>query len=123
MRNRLLLLIVFSTAPVFAQAPVEERSLRGDAFTEAQQRVDFARRTWEQSERRVKDAEQSLKEAEAAFSAMRSQYEQAKSQAEKAKKELGQARATVSESRKAYETESADFERLRRGDAGRGQKK
>jgi septal ring factor EnvC (AmiA/AmiB activator) len=111
--NRLLLLAIVAAAPAFAQAPVEDRRTRSDGYTEAQQRVEFARQTLERSERRVKDAEQGLRDAESALRAVQSRYEGSKSQMEKARGQLTQARAAAGESRKAYEAESAGFQALR----------
>ena len=113
--HRCLLLVALASSAAFGQAPVEDRRPRADGYFEAQQRVDFARRSVEQSDLRVKAAEKSLKEAEAAFSAVQSQYEQSKANADKARKDLAQARAKAAESRKTYDSESADFERLRKG--------
>jgi len=113
--HRCLLLVALVSSAAFGQAPVEDRRPRGDGYLDSQQRVDFARRSVEQSERRVREAELSLKEAEASFSAVQSQYEQSKAHAEKARKDLAQARAKAAESRKTYDSESAEFERLRRG--------
>ena len=123
MRNCLLPVTVFFAASAFAQAPVQDRSPRGDPITDAQQRVEFARQAWERSEKRAKEAERSLREAQTALGAVQKQYEETKSMADKAQRELAQARQTVSESRKAYETRSSEFERVRRGDTGRDRAK
>ncbi len=122
MRGRATLVIAVSWAATgLAQAPVEDRRPPSDSYSEVQQRVEFARRVWQQSERRAQEAEQNLKAAEAELEASQKQYDAAKSRADKAGKDLAQARAAVAESRKSYETESAKFGRLR-GGAVRGAK-
>jgi hypothetical protein len=121
-RNGFLLLAVVTAAPALAQAPVEERQSRTNSFSEAQQRVEFARQTAERSERRVGEAERRLRGAEAALLPALRQYEETKSRLEKARVDLDRERAAASESRKAYEAESAAFQRLRAGGNAREKK-
>jgi septal ring factor EnvC (AmiA/AmiB activator) len=122
-RQGLLLLAIAIAAPVVAQAPVEERLRRGDAYTEAQQRVEFSRQNAERAALRVKDAEQGLKDAEAELVPAQRRYEESKSRLDKARADLTRARAAAGESRTSYETESAAFQRLRaRSNNDRGSK-
>jgi chromosome segregation ATPase len=109
----LFLSAIFTAAAAVAQAPVEERQQRAASYSEAQQRVEFARQTLTRSEQRVKDAERRVRDAEAALLPALRQYEGTKSRLDQARAELERERSVAGESRKAYETESATFQRLR----------
>ena len=109
----LFLSAIVTAAVAVAQAPVEEREPRASSYTEAQQRVEFARQSVTRSEQRVKDAERRVRDAEAALLPALRQYEGTKSRLDKARADLERERSAVSASRKAYETESATFQRLR----------
>jgi chromosome segregation ATPase len=117
MRALTLFLLMSVCALARAQAPVEDRGARASAFTDSQQRVEYARQAAEKADAQVRQSERDAGLAEAALRSAKSQYEAAKADADKAKKALAQARSKAAESRRAYEKESAQFDRLRRGAA------
>jgi chromosome segregation ATPase len=115
MRTPTFLLLMALCALARAQAPVEDRGTRASVFTDAQQRVEYARQAAEKADAQVRQSERESGLAETALRSAKSQYDAAKSDADRAKKALAQARAKAADSRKAYERESGRFERLRRG--------
>ncbi len=96
------------------RAPAEERSHAStDPLGEAQQRVEFARRTSEQAGDRVKQAERVLKEFDAEFQSARKQLDQSALRRDAARRDLADAKSKAAVASKGYEKESAAFDRLR----------
>lgn len=107
-----------------AQAPAEERRHTStDPLGEAQQRVEFARRSKAQAGDRVANAEGVARESDAEFQAAKKQFDQTAARREAARKALAEARSAAAAANKAYDKESAAFDRLRTtgtsGTAGR----
>ena len=117
MRALSFLVLALLCRAAVAQAPVEERRSQNDTLAGAQQRVEFSRRAAEQADQRAGQAEQEARDAQAALESAQKRHEEAKARAETATRELTQARANASTSRHAYEQESAQFDRVRRGAA------
>lgn len=97
-----------------AQAPAEERRHAStDPLGEAQQRVEFARRAKAQAGDRVARAEGAARESDAEFQTVKKQFDQAAARRDAARKAMAEARAGAAAANKAYEKESAAFDRLR----------
>ena len=109
-----LFLLPFCAGHAFAQAPVEERKPRQDPFLESQQRVDFARQSFDQAVQGMGRVEREALQDETAFKALQKQADEARGVSEKSKKALAEARARAAEAKRAYEKESAEFARIRR---------
>ena len=115
MRAPLFLALAALCTVATAQAPVEERGVSANLPLDGQQRVEFARRAAERADSDLKDAERSVRRGESALESAQWQLENAKAQLEQARKNFDVARTKASESRAAYERESAQFDRRRRG--------
>lgn len=98
-----------------AQAPTEERRPAGDPLSDAQQRVEYARNTGAVADDRVRVANEALKAADAEMQAARRQLEQARVRQDTARKELAEAHSKAGAVKKDYQRESAELERIRRG--------
>jgi hypothetical protein len=101
----MLAVLAFQAWP---QAPSEERRVQGDTLAARQQRLSELRR-------RAVEAEDALKKAEQEAGAAKASFEQARKANAAATTSLNQARSRSSAAHKAYEAESAAFERARQG--------
>lgn len=96
------------------KAPAEERRHAStDPLGEAQQRVEFARRAKAQAGDRVARAEGAARESDAEFQTVKKQFDQVAARRDAARKAMAEARAGAVAANKAYEKESAAFDRLR----------
>ena len=111
----------FAVSMVYAAAPVEERRSSGaGSVADGQQRLAFLRREINAAELEQGKAELELKDAQAQESGYQKQLEAARKRLEAAAKQVESAKQRTSAARKAYDQESAEFERVLRDNAGKG---
>lgn len=108
---------------VRAQAPIEERGHRTDAYADAQQRVDFSRKASQQAETDLKAREFEFQQADDALKAAQKQFDEARARREKARKELSDAANRSTEAKRGLDRESAAFEKMRKAESPPKQKK
>lgn len=106
-----------------AQAPIEERGRRTDAYADAQQRVDFSRKVSQQAETDLKVREFEFQQADDAMKAAQKQFDEARARREKARKELSDAANRSTEAKRGLDRESAAFEKMRKAESAPKQKK
>ena len=100
-----------------AQAPAEERRAQGNPFSDAQQRVEFARQASAGADSRVVQADRELKQIDAEMREVQKQLDAIRARQDKAKKDLAEARSASAAARKDFDRESAALERIRQGQA------
>jgi len=106
-----------------AQAPIEERGHRTDAYADAQQRVEFSRRASQQAEADLKAREFEFQQADDAMKAAQKQFDEIRARRDKARKELSDAANRSTEAKRGLDRESAAFEKMRKAEAAPKQKK
>lgn len=114
-----MLIMPFIGGQAVAQAPTEERRHSGEPLSDAQQRVEYARNAGALADDRVRVANEALKAADADMQAARRQLEQARVRQDTARKELAEAHSKADTVKKDYQRESAELERIRRGQKAR----
>lgn len=115
--------VAFATPDVLAQAPIEDRGRRTDAYADAQQRVDFSRKASQQAEADLKAKEFEFQQSDDALKAAQKQFDEARARREKARKELSDAANRSTEAKRGLDRESAAFEKMRKAEATPKQKK
>jgi hypothetical protein len=100
-----------------AQSPVEERQIRPDAYSAAQQRVEFARKSSEAAEADVRRLDGDFQEADNAMQAAQKQLEASRARRDKARQSLAQAAKRSAEAKRGLEREEQAFEQLRKAGA------
>ncbi len=109
---------VFAAVSVSAQAPTEERLVpAGNRVSQGQQRLGFLNRELDASKVKVRQSEAELLEARAQEGAAQKQLDSARKRREAAGMSLDRARREQALRSKAYERESAEFERMLKGGA------
>ena len=106
-----------------ARAPIEERGHRTDAYADAQQRVEFARKASEQAEADLKTREREFQESDDAMKAAQKQFDEARARREKARKDLSEAANRSTEAKRGFDRESAAFEKMRKAETAPKSKK
>ena len=109
--------ITLALSSAWAQAPAEERRAFGNALTDAQQRVEFARQASASADSRAGQIERELKQIDAEMRELQKQVDALRARQDRAKKELAEARSASAAARKDFDRESAELERMRRGQA------
>jgi hypothetical protein len=107
---------VFAAISAFAQAPTEERMSPGEnRVVKGQQRLEFLRREAGATQEAVKRAELEFIDAQNRENAVQKQLDAARKRREAAGVDLDRARRQSALVSKAYESESAEFERNLKG--------
>jgi chromosome segregation ATPase len=109
--------ITLALSSAWAQAPAEERRAFGNPLTDAQQRVEFARRASASADSRAGQAERELQQIEQEARAVQKQLDAIRARQDRVKQELAEARSASAAARKQFEHESAELERMRGGQA------
>ncbi len=109
--------IALALPSAWAQAPAEERRAYGNPLSDAQQRVEFARQASAGADSRAGLAERELKQIDAEMREVQKQLDAMRARQDRAKKELAEARSASAAARKDFDRESAELERMRRGQA------
>ena len=115
--------VAFAMPDVLAQAPIEDRGRRADAYADAQQRVDFSRKASQQAEADLKAKEFEFQQSDDALKAAQKQFDEARARREKARKELSDAANRSTEAKRGLDRESAAFEKMRKTEVTPKQKK
>jgi len=116
----LVFLGVLAAMSAFAQAPIEERLAPGDnRVSQGQQRLGYLRRELEGNQEKVKRAEFEFSETKNQEVAAQKQLDAARKRREAGGLSLDRARRESELTRKAYEEESAEFERMLKGGAAK----
>lgn len=111
---------VLAALSAFAQAPIEERSAPGDdSVLQGQRRLEFSRRDLERRQERMKRAEREFNESKNQEAAAQKQLDAARKRREASGSSLDRARRELALARKAYEDQSAEFERMLKGGAAK----
>jgi hypothetical protein len=117
LREVLSLAGIFLAGSCLAQAPSEDRRLQLDAINAGQQRISALLRDLDSADARLKAAEVDHKRAEQEAKDAAVRLEEARKRNDGAARALKQAQQQSALARKAYESESEAFERLRRPQA------
>jgi len=109
----LIFLGVLVAASAIAQAPIEERTASGDnKVAQGQQRLEFLRRELEGNQEKFKRAELEFNETRNQELAVQKQLDAARKRREASGASLDKTRRELALSRKVFEEESAEFERM-----------
>jgi len=113
------LAVLFGSPAVAAQvqSPVEERQVRPDAYSAAQQRVESAHKSSETAEADLRRRDGDFQEADNAMQAAQKQLDAARARRDKARQALAQAAQRSAEARRGLEREDQAFEQLRKAAA------
>lgn len=109
--------LTLALSSAWAQAPTEERLTQGNPLSDAQQRAEFARQASAGADSRAGLAERELKQIDAEMREVQKQLDAMRARQDRAKKELAEARSASAAARKDFDRESAELERMRRGQA------
>lgn len=116
----LVFLGVLAAAAAIAQAPIEERTAsRDNKVAQGQQRLEFLRRELEGNQEKFKRAELDFNETRNQELAVQKQLDAARKRREAGGASLDKARRELAIARKAFEDESADFERMLKSGAAK----
>ena len=109
----LIFLGVLVAASAIAQAPIEERTASGDnKVAQGQQRLEFLRRELEGNQEKFKRAELEFNETRNQELAVQKQLDAARKRREASGASLDKTRRELALSRKVFEEESAESERM-----------